>query len=204
MKKYLFALPPAIMMALPFIVTPASAAQPVHAVDVKSFDVGGVKTGMSVEEARAAMQKNFSVSADKISASKSETYQVATKVTGSQQVMYLVYENKGTRMQVTFEPRIPYNKTNPMAAALITYEIPWTSENETSMKDAALAKYGQVSTSDMYPLWCEKPIPGSGMGCETDSASLKVASTTLTLIDPAWQNARMNFMDQQNATKPQF
>ena len=204
MKKYLFALPPAIMMALPFIVTPASAAQPIHAVDVKSFDVGGVKTGMSVEEARAAMQKNFSVSADKISASKSETYQVATKVTGSQQVMYLVYENKGTRMQVTFEPRIPYNKTNPMAAALITYEIPWTSENETSMKDAALAKYGQVSTSDMYPLWCEKPIPGSGMGCETDSASLKVASTTLTLIDPAWQNARMNFMDQQNATKPQF
>ena len=204
MKKYLFALPPAIMMALPFIVTPASAAQSVHAVDVKSFDVGGVKTGMSVEEARAAMQKNFSVSADKISASKSATYQVATKVTGSQQVMYLVYENKGTRMQVTFEPRIPYNKTNPMAAALITYEIPWTSENETSMKDAALAKYGQVSTSDMYPLWCEKPIPGSGMGCETDTASLKVASTTLTLIDPAWQNARMKFMDQQNATKPQI
>lgn len=204
MKKYLFALPPAIIMALPYIVSPASAAQPVHAVDVKSFDVGGVKTGMSVEEARTAMQKNFGVSADKISASKSETYQVATKVTGSQQVMYLVYENKGTRMQVTFEPRIPYDKNNPMAAALITYEIPWTSDNATSMKEAALAKYGQVSTSDMNPIWCEKPIPGSGMGCELNSASLKVASTTLTLIDPAWQNARMKFMDQQNATKPQI
>ncbi|MGL4429202.1 MAG: hypothetical protein ACRDD5_22105 [Silvania sp.] len=204
MNKYLFALPPAIIMALPYLVSPASAANPVHAVDVKSFDVGGVKTGMSIEEARAAMQKNFGVPADKIEASKSETYQVATKVTGSQQVMYLVYENKGTRMQVTFEPRIPYDKSNPMAAALISYEIPWTSENATSIKEAALAKYGPVSTTDMYPVWCEKPIPGTGMGCEPDSASLKVASTTLTLIDPAWQNARMKFMDQQNATKPQI
>ena len=204
MNKYLFALPPAIIMALPYLVSPASAAKPVHAVDVKSFDVGGVKTGMSIEEARAAMQKNFGVPADKIEATKSATYQVATKVTGSQQIMYLVYENKGTRMQVTFEPRIPYDKSNPMAAALISYEIPWTSENATSIKEAALAKYGPVSTTDMYPVWCENPIPGTGMGCEPDSASLKVASTTLTLIDPAWQNARMKFMDQQNATKPQI
>lgn len=204
MKKSLFALPPAVLMALPFIVSPAVAAQPIHPVDVKSFDVGGVKTGMSVEQARAAMQKNFGVSADKIEASKSETYQVATKITGSQQIMYLVYENNGTRMQVTFEPRVPYDKSNPMAAALISYEIPWTSDNEASMKEAALAKYGPVSAPDMYPLWCEKPLPGTGMGCETGTAELKVASTNLTLIDPAWQNARMKFMDQQNATKPQI
>lgn len=204
MNKYLFALPPAIIMALPYLVSPASAANPVHAVDVKAFDVGGVKTGMSIEQARAAMQKNFGVSADKIEASKSQTYQITTKVTGSQQIMYLVYENKGTRMQVTFEPRIPYDKSNPMAAALITYEIPWTSDNATAIKEAALAKYGPVSTTDMNPVWCEKPIPGTGMGCETDSASLTVASTKLTLIDPAWQNATLKFMDQQNATKPQI
>lgn len=204
MKKTLFALPPAILMALPCIVSPASAAQPVHAVDVKSFDVGGVKTGMSVEQARAAMQKNFGVSADKIEASKSAAYQVATKITGSPQVMYLVYENNGTRMQVSFEPRVPYDKSNPMAAALISYEIPWTSDNAASMKEAALAKYGPVSAPDTYPIWCEKPLPGTGMGCEPGTAELKVASTKLTLIDPAWQNARIKFMDQQNATKPQF
>lgn len=204
MKNYLRALPPAILMALPCLVSPASAAQPVHAVDVKSFDVGGVKTGMSVEEARAAMQKNFAVSADKIRASKSADYQAPTLITGTEQVMYLVYENKGTRMQVTFEPRVPYDKSNPMAAALITYEVPWTSDNQNAMKEAALAKYGQVSTGGVYPIWCDKPLPSSGMGCEPDSASLEVASTSLKLIDPAWQNARMKFVDQKNATKPQF
>ncbi len=91
--------------------------------------------------------------------------------------MYLVYENNGTRMQVTFEPRIPYNKSNPMAATLISYEIPWTKDNENAMKEAALAKYGQVSAR---------------------------ASTWLNMLDPAWQNARIKFMDQQNATKPQI
>lgn len=204
MKKYLSALPPAILMTLPFVISPASAAQPVNPVDVRSFDVGGVKTGMSVEEARAAMQKNFGVSADKITASRSESYQVATLITGSKQIMYLVYENNGTRMQVTFEPRVPYDKSNPMAASLISYEIPWTKDNENAMKEAALKKYGPVSASGMYPLWCDKPLPGSGMGCKPDSAKLEAASTKLNMIDPAWQNARIKYMDQQNATKPQI
>ena len=134
MKRNLSVLLPATFMALPYLINPASAAQPVHAVDVKSFDVGGVKSGMSVEEARSAMQKNFGVSADKIRASESMDYQTPTVITGSKQVMYLVYENDGTRMQVSFQPRVPYNKTNPMAAWLISYEIPWTNENQEAMK----------------------------------------------------------------------
>lgn len=39
-------------------------------------------------------------------------------------------------MQVSFEPRIPFDRSNPMAAALITYEIPWTKDNENAMKGA--------------------------------------------------------------------
>lgn len=204
MKKYLSALPPAIFLALPLMVPPASAAQPVEPVDVRSFDVGGVKTGMSVAQARAAMQKNFGVPAEKIKASESAPYQVATRITGSQQVMYLVYEDNGTRMQVTFEPRVPYDKSNPMAAALISYEIPWTKDNENAMKDAALKKYGPVSTGGMYPLWCDKPLPRTGMGCEPDSARLEAASTKLEMSDPAWQNARIRYMDQQSATRPKI
>ena len=49
----------------------ANAIPPVHAVDVKSFDVGGVKMGMSIEEAQAAMQKNFGIKPAQIRASKS-------------------------------------------------------------------------------------------------------------------------------------
>ncbi|WP_101505124.1 hypothetical protein [Erwinia sp. B116] len=204
MKRNLFVLLPATFIALPFLLNPASAAQPVHPVDVRSFDVAGVKSGMSVEEARSAMQKNFGVSADKIVASDSMDYQTPTVITGSKQVMYLVYENDGTRMQVSFQPRVPYNKINPMAADLISYEIPWTNENQEAMKKAALAKYGPVSISSMYPLWCEKPIPGTGMGCESGSAQLEQSSTKITLTDPAWQNAVIKYMDEKKTTKPQF
>lgn len=203
MNKLLFALAPAIFVGLPCF-SSANAAQPVCAVDVKSFDVGGVKTGMSIEEARAAMQKNFGVSSDKIRVTKSGKNHVSYAVTGSEQVQYLVYENNGTRMQVSFEPRVPYDKNNPMAAALINYEVPWTKDNETAMNQAASAKYGPVATGSIGLLWCEKPIRSSGMGCEIGSAELSLGGTKLKLIDPAWQNARIKFMDQQKSTKPQF
>ncbi|MDU3756560.1 MAG: hypothetical protein E7G34_24235 [Klebsiella pneumoniae] len=204
MNRSFLTLTPVILTVLPCLISAAHAEPAVHPAAVKSFDVGGVKTGMSVEQARAAMAKNFSVSADNITATKSGTGHVAYTVTGSEQVLYLVYENQGTRMQVSFEPRIPFDRSNPMAAALITYEIPWTKDNETAMKDAALTKYGTVSAAGMYPLWCEKPLPGTGMGCAPDSARLEVAGTKITLTDPAWQAARISYMNHQNATRPQF
>ncbi|MDK9444733.1 hypothetical protein WCU81_14345 [Pectobacterium atrosepticum] len=204
MKKNLLALSPAILIALPYLVPPAYSAPSVRSVDVKSFDVGGVKTGMSVEEARTAMQKNFGVSADKIRASKSMKNQYATIIYGSPQIQDLVYENNGTRMQVSFDPRIPYNKSNPMAVSQVIYEIPWTKENEDNMVKAALKKYGPVSTGGVFPVWCEKPMPSSGMGCESGTASLTMGNTKIKLIDPAWQNATSKYMDQQKATKPQF
>lgn len=180
----------------------ANAIPPVRAVDVKSFDVGGVKMGMSIEEAKAAMQKNFGIKPAQIRASKSMENQTPSIVTGSQQIIHLVYEENGTRMQVSFEPRVPYNKSNPMAVSHVTYEIPWTKENEVNMVEAALKKYGPVSTGGVFPVWCEKPMPTSGMGCESGTASLTMGNTKINLIDPAWQNAVISYMDQQKKTKP--
>ena len=175
----------------------ANAIPPVRAVDVKSFDVGGVKMGMSIEEAKAAMQKNFGIKPAQIRASKSMESQTPSIVTGSQQIIHLVYEENGTRMQVSFEPRVPYNKSNPMAVSHVTYEIPWTKENEVNMVEAALKKYGPVSTGGVFPVWCEKPMPTSGMGCESGTASLTMGNTKINLIDPAWQNAVISYMNQQ-------
>jgi len=180
----------------------ANAIPPVRAVDVKSFDVGGVKMGMSIEEAQAAMQKNFGINSAQIRASKSMESQTPSIVTGSQQIIHLVYEENGTRMQVSFEPRVPYNKSNPMAVSHVTYEIPWTKENEVNMVEAALKKYGPVSTGGVFPVWCEKPMPTSGMGCESGTASLTMGNTKINLIDPAWQNAVISYMNQQKKTKP--
>ncbi|MBK0003186.1 hypothetical protein [Erwinia sp. S38] len=204
MKNYLYTLNRAIQIALPFVAFSAMSAQPTHPVDVRAFDIAGVKTGMSIEEARTAMEKNFGVSSNSITESKSLPSQVTTLITGTEQIMYLVYEKNGTRMQVSFEPRVPYDKNNPMAVSQITYEIPWTKDNESVMKDAALKKYGQVSSNSMYPLWCDKPLPGTGMGCAPDSVKLEMASTKLRMYDPVWTNARIKFMEDKNATKPQF
>jgi len=180
----------------------ANAIPPVRAVDVKSFDVGGVKMGMSIEEAQAAMQKNFGIKPAQIRASKSMESQTPSIVTGSQQIIHLVYEENGTRMQVSFEPRVPYNKSNPMAVSHVTYEIPWTKENEVNMVEAALKKYGPVSTGGVFPVWSQKPMPTSGMGCESGTASLTMGNTKINLIDPAWQNAVISYMNQQKKTKP--
>ncbi len=180
----------------------ANAIPPVRAVDVKTFDVGGVKMGMSIEEAQAAIQKNFGIKPAQIRASKSMESQTPSIVTGSQQIIHLVYEENGTRMQVSFEPRVPYNKSNPMAVSHVTYEIPWTKENEVNMVEAALKKYGPVSTGGVFPVWCEKPMPTSGMGCESGTASLTMGNTKINLIDPAWQNAVISYMNQQKKTKP--
>jgi len=158
--------------------------------------------GMSIEEAQAAMQKNFGIKPAQIRASKSMESQTPSIVTGSQQIIHLVYEENGTRMQVSFEPRVPYNKSNPMAVSHVTYEIPWTKENEVNMVEAALKKYGPVSTGGVFPVWCEKPMPTSGMGCESGTASLTMGNTKINLIDPAWQNAVISYMNQQKKTKP--
>ncbi|ELY4881538.1 hypothetical protein P7V44_07565 [Providencia sp. CRE-3FA-0001] len=205
MKNHLSALRCAVLLAMPLIAFPAlSAQQDTHPVDVRAFDVGGVKTGMSIEEARTAMAKNFGASSSAITESKSLPSQVTTLITGTEQIMFLVYDNNGTRMQVSFEPRVPYDKNNPMAVSQISYELPWSKDNEKAMNDAALKKYGPVSQNNMNPLWCDKPLPGTGMGCASDSATLEVSGTKLRMYDPAWTNARIKFMEEKNATKPQF
>jgi hypothetical protein len=89
-----------------------------------------------------------------------------------------------------------------MAVSHVTYEIPWTKENEVNMVEAALKKYGPVSTGGVFPVWCEKPMPTSGMGCESGTASLTMGNTKINLIDPAWQNAVISYMNQQKKTKP--
>jgi hypothetical protein len=70
-------------------------------------------------------------------------------------------------------------------------------KNEVNMVEAALKKYGPVSTGGVFPVWCEKPMPTSGMGCESGTASLTMGNTKINLIDPAWQNAVINYMNQQ-------
>ncbi|CUJ72797.1 hypothetical protein [Achromobacter kerstersii] len=183
--------------------TPAHAAAP-RSVDARTFDIAGVKTGMDYDEAVAAAAKNFNVSKSEIKAG----YATVDPVTNTKTPKDFSYRKDGVELVVHFEPRVPVDKQRPLVVSQINYEMPWTPANKDAMAQAVVQKYGRQSNypNDLSLEWCTKPSSNPGMGCSTDmtQAVLKYSGVTVHLYDPAWTNARMEFMNQSNARKPSF
>lgn len=187
----------------------AAAVVPAHAgnqrsVDARTFDVAGVKTGMDFNEARAAAAKHFQVPENQIKAGSL----YLNPVTNTQLPNTLSYDKNGVRFLIHFEGRVPKDPKRPLVASQIRYEIPWTSENKDAMGKAALAKYGKQSNypNDLVLEWCATPSSNSGIGCPgaLTEAVLKYSGVGIELVDPAWINARIKFVDQLKSTKPGF
>jgi hypothetical protein len=185
---------------LPFV-SFAQARKQTRSVDIQSFDVGGVKIGMSFDEARTAMAKNFDVPVSEIRASALGDLEVA--IIGKKLPHILVYENNGIRMQTNLTPRLPLDKDRPLAVVSVTYEIPWTKQNEIEMEKAARAKFGPPSDGSNLR-WCEEPYPNVGMGCLANKAEISVGGTKIRMNDPSWSIAVRKFLDDQKAAKPKF
>lgn len=193
-----------IFSAVPaLMVLPAHAAAP-RSVDARTFDVAGVKTGMDMEEAIAAIANNFQVSKKDIRigyASDDPVLKTKTPHTVS-------YAKDGVELMVHFEPRVPLDPKRPLVAAQISYEMPWTPANKQAMADAVVQKYGKQSNfpNDLNLEWCVNPSTNPGMGCGNDmkQATLKYSGVSIKLVDPAWINARIAYVDQSKARKPSF
>jgi hypothetical protein len=86
--------------------------------------------------------------------------------------------------------------------------MPWTPANKDAMAQAVVEKYGKQSNfpNKLNLEWCQKPSPNPGMGCSIDmeQAVLKYSGVSVQLSDPAWSQARINFVNQSNARKPSF
>lgn len=182
---------------------PAYAASP-RSVDASAFDVAGVKTGMDFNEARAAAAKNFKVPESQIVVGAA----YPNPVTGTQMPNTLSYRKDGVTLLIHFEGRVPVDAKRPLAVSQIRYEIPWTPDNKNAMAKAVIEKYGQQSNypNDLNMEWCAKPSANPGMGCSNDmtQAVLKYSGVGIQLVDPAWINARIKFVDQSKSTKPSF
>ena len=185
------------------VVAPAHAA-PQRSVDARSFDIAGVKTGMGYDEAVTAAAKNFHVGKNEIKAG----YARDNLVTNNKMPLDFSYEKDGVRLVVHFEPRVPADKQQPLAVSQISYEMPWTPANKSAMGQAVLEKYGRQSNypNDLNLEWCQKPSSNPGMGCSTDmtQAVLKYSGVSVQLYDPAWTNARVEFVNRSNSRKPSF
>ena len=174
-----------------------------RSVDARTLDVAGVKTGMDYEQAVSALMAHFKISRKQI---KPEPSPGVNLVTQTRLPQYVTYENNGVKIAVYFEPRVPVDKTRPQAVSLITYEVPWSSQNSAAMADMASSKYGEQSNfPNKLPMhWCAEPHNNPGMGCPIDGALLELSKVRLKLIDPAWQNARIKFVQDSQARKPSF
>ena len=71
---------------------------------------------------------------------------------------------------------------------------------------AALGRYGTPSNApNTLPMqWYARPNANTGIGCPLDDAKLDLSQVQLTLTDPAWQQARINFIQGQQAVEPRL
>ncbi len=185
------------------VLAPAHAEAP-RSVDARTFDIAGVKTGMDYDEAVAAAAKNFQVSKSEMKAG----YATLNPVTNTKTPLDFSYRKDGVELVVHFEPRVPVDKQRPLAVSLINYEMPWTPANKAAMGQAVVQKYGRQSNypNDLSLEWCQKPSSNLGMGCSIDmkQAVLNYTGVSIRLYDPAWSDARVEFINQSNARKPSF
>ncbi|WP_369928055.1 hypothetical protein [Xanthomonas sp. NCPPB 2632] len=182
----------------------AHAADAHRSVDARTLDVAGVKTGMDFNEARAALIAHFHAASSDI---KQDPYPGENPVTHTKLPSYLSYEKDGAKVTVHFEGRVPVDKARPLVVSQIDYELPWSTQNSQAMANAALEKYGvQSNAPNKLPMqWCVNPSRNAGMGCSvTPQAVLTLSQVHMTLTDPAWSDARIQFIEASHASKPSF
>lgn len=194
----------ALLCSALFVAAQAAQAASPRSVDARAFDVAGVKTGMDFNEARAAAAKNFQVPESQIEAGML----YLNPVTKTKLANTLSYKKNGVTLLIHFEGRVPVDAKRPLVVSQIRYELPWTPDNKNAMAQAVVAKYGKQSNypNDLNLEWCEKPSTNPGMGCSTDmtQAVLKYSGVSIQMVDPAWINARIKFVEQSQTTKPSF
>ncbi|RZI76867.1 MAG: hypothetical protein EOP13_00560 [Pseudomonas sp.] len=175
-----------------------------RSVDVREFDIAGVKTGMDFEQAVAAATQHYKIQRNDI---KVDPFPTVNLVTQTKLPTYFTYEKDGVKLTVNFEGRVPLNPSHPLTVSMVSYELPWSQQNSAAMANAARDKYGEHSNApNNLPMqWCEKPSSNPGMGCARgDQAVLELSQVRMTLTDPAWQKARISFMNDSQKRKPSF
>ena len=173
-------------------------------VDARTLDVAGVKTGMDYDQAVTAVMQHYKVSKDQI---KPDAFPSVNIVTQTKLPSYFNYEKDGVKLTVHFEGRVPVSRERPLAVSMVSYELPWSQQNSAAMASTAQDKYGEQSNApNKLPMqWCEKPSSNIGVGCIAgEQAVLEVSQVRMTLTDPAWQKARITFMNDSQKRKPSF
>jgi hypothetical protein len=193
----------ALLSTLLFL--PVAHAAQLRSVDVRDFDVAGVKTGMDYDQAVNAITAHFGVPASALSVDSAPAVNIVTK---TKLPAHVAYKKDGEELVVHFEGRVPVDPAHPLVVESITYEIPYTVDNKNAMAKAAVAKYGIQSNAPLTNMiWCKNPGKMVSTACTNGGdtqAILKLSGTTLALNDQTWTDARINFNEKAESRAPGF
>lgn len=179
-----------------------ATAEPLRPVDAEQFEVAGIRLGMSLSEAVTGVAQKLELGKRDI---KLEPYPQANVVTNTKEPRYFTVQKGNADVHVSFLPRIPYDKSRPMAVAAINYKQPATPQNMSAMRTAAIEKYGPPTDRDSS--WCLHPHPNPGIACaraQDNGPTLLLVGTDLTLKDPRYFKALSDYIDRAQSGKPTF
>lgn len=174
----------------------------VIAGDIGAFDIGGVRLGMSPTQAKAVLQSKCDHDKGK--------FEITTALELNP---YLPGKKYSPFMMCTAVP----NKTvvhllaipsGAIVVEFVDYTMPWNPNNEKSLKESALAKYGEptnVIRMDSVPEWCVDPSPTfkGGPVCQgAGGPTLRVIRTELKLYDPRYEKQVGDFRRAKETFKP--
>lgn len=181
----------------------AQAADLDNKPDVRTFDVAGVRLGMTVEEAQAALSAKYpdgemgkvemggSPFDSKINMPKSLSLK-----DGNQKVI------------VQFSTDTLNGNRERAVVSRVVYMLPRTDENLAALQAAAKEKYGEATLGgdESYWRWCHEPVKVLAYECTPNKVPSLILSngmsTTLELQTPEYRQAEQEALEAAKSTKP--
>ena len=149
-----------LLMHAAFLSAHASFKKHQHFYDITQFDIEGVKLGMSLQEAQAAVIKSLKVPESAVKLVSDVTLSEITEVTTP---LYFSVVKDKAKLIVFFKPAIPVDKDQPLRVHTVSYQLRWHSQDAASMRSSVIKKYGYptngIKRGDKYSRleWCWVP-----------------------------------------------
>lgn len=182
----------------------AHAADLDNKPDVTQFDVAGVRLGMSVEEAQAALAAKYPNGEMGKLETGGSPFDYKTKIAKS-----LRLKDGKQSVNVYFSTDTLNGKRDSIVVSRIMYSLPRTDENLAALQAAAKEKYGEPTlggSDSNYWRWCQEPEKVFAYECSSHKKpTLTLASmmdTHLDLQNPEYKQAERDALEAEKNTKP--
>ena len=176
--------------------------------DVSQFDVAGVKLGMTVKEAEAAIKSKLNVT----DADIRRGFPQKNRVTNTEEYSYFNVTKGNMEITISLTPAIPPNAEDPMVVSLVSFKMPRTPENMANMQKLAFEKYGKPSNGvrkadrefTSYK-WCYVEESKRSLGCvHSTGAIIRLDPPQIQMSDNSYNKAVVDYLNKQDSSTPQF